>query len=169
MNLIRMSYSDYLQTDHWHAVRNAALERAGHACQVCNSKERLDVHHRTYQRIGHEQDADVVVLCHACHSRFHDKQPTPAPFFMDFSRPFQTQSDGPVSAPGNLETTIKRNTAVIQAKMDRIKHMLSEYRAANDSGEWSAAIQRKERELALLEKMQANQLALKARAATQEQ
>ena len=30
------------------------------------------VHHRTYDRLGHEEAADLVVLCGSCHDRFHD-------------------------------------------------------------------------------------------------
>lgn len=31
----------------------------------------LDVHHRTYERLGQEQEYDLTVLCHRCHSLFH--------------------------------------------------------------------------------------------------
>lgn len=65
------SYADYLQSDHWRQVRSLALERADYRCQICNSKFRLDAHHRTYERIGAEFPEDVTVLCHDCHGRHH--------------------------------------------------------------------------------------------------
>ncbi len=40
------------------------------ACQVCGSfgkGVRLEVHHKTYDRLGHEKDEDLVVCCDACH------------------------------------------------------------------------------------------------------
>lgn len=33
--------------------------------------ERLDIHHRTYTRLGHERPADFLVLCRRCHKRQH--------------------------------------------------------------------------------------------------
>lgn len=66
-----MPYARYLKTQHWQAVRQAALERAEHRCQVCNTDEKLHVHHRTYENRGAERDSDVIVLCKPCHERFH--------------------------------------------------------------------------------------------------
>lgn len=68
----RMPYRDYLKTEHWQEFRRFALKRAGYRCQLCNAKNcRLDVHHRTYERIGDENPNDVFVLCVPCHERFH--------------------------------------------------------------------------------------------------
>lgn len=70
----RESYRQtYLRSAHWAGVRQAALERAGHRCQVCNADHRLDVHHRTYERVGRESPMDVTVLCRPCHDLFHDQ------------------------------------------------------------------------------------------------
>lgn len=67
-----MPYPDYLQSAEWQAHRADKLERAGHRCQVCNAEDtQLDVHHRTYERLGQEQEYDLTVLCHRCHSLFH--------------------------------------------------------------------------------------------------
>jgi hypothetical protein len=62
----------YLRSGHWQNVRTLALERAEHRCQVCNAAKHLDVHHRTYERLGEERDADLTVLCRKCHDLFHD-------------------------------------------------------------------------------------------------
>jgi 5-methylcytosine-specific restriction endonuclease McrA len=61
----------YLRSDHWRETRAAALERAEHKCQVCAATKRLDVHHNTYERLGQERPADLVVLCRTCHDRHH--------------------------------------------------------------------------------------------------
>ena len=68
----QLPYSEYLKTEGWKVRRLKALDRAGHRCQVCNSAERPEVHHRTYERLGHERAADLVVLCRSCHKLFHD-------------------------------------------------------------------------------------------------
>lgn len=67
-------YVVYLQSDHWQTTRKAALARALHRCQVCNRDKNLDVHHRTYERVGREDAADLTVLCRDCHSLFHGER-----------------------------------------------------------------------------------------------
>ncbi len=66
-------YNDYLQSEGWQRVRGAALRRAEYRCQVCNAFGWLDVHHRTYERVGREELGDLVVLCRKCHALFHNK------------------------------------------------------------------------------------------------
>jgi 5-methylcytosine-specific restriction endonuclease McrA len=69
-----MPYDQYLQTAHWQATRQGALTRAKFACQICNAKERLHVHHRTYARRGEELPEDLTVLCADCHGLFHERR-----------------------------------------------------------------------------------------------
>lgn len=72
MTAKRVEYRDvYLRSAHWAGIRKQALKRAEHRCQVCNGTERLDVHHRTYERLGHERPGDLTVLCRRCHDLFH--------------------------------------------------------------------------------------------------
>jgi hypothetical protein len=76
--MTREEYRDvYLRSDHWRDTRLAALERAEHRCQVCNRDGTLDVHHRTYERIGEERPADLTVLCRSCHNLFHEHRGLP--------------------------------------------------------------------------------------------
>lgn len=58
----------------WQQRKAAALERAEYACQVCNSRNSLQVHHRTYERYGNERPADLTVLCAFCHVRFSKRR-----------------------------------------------------------------------------------------------
>lgn len=67
-----MNYDDYLRTEQWQRRRRAALRRAGNKCQVCGNVSRLQVHHNTYERLGHEAATDLVVLCAGCHRMYHD-------------------------------------------------------------------------------------------------
>lgn len=71
LHLRRMSYAEYLQTDHWQSIRAAALRRARWRCQLCNRATSLDVHHRTYERRGCELLSDVIALCRPCHATHH--------------------------------------------------------------------------------------------------
>lgn len=67
----REEYAEYRKGEHWQALRAQALERAEYRCQLCYAEAGLDVHHRTYARLGNERVADLTVLCRSCHSQFH--------------------------------------------------------------------------------------------------
>lgn len=76
----KMPYDQFLQTAYWFAVSHVAKARAGMRCQVCNSKDSISVHHRTYDNHGqeHRHMIDLTVLCMLCHGLFHghtDQQP----------------------------------------------------------------------------------------------
>jgi restriction endonuclease Mrr len=67
-----MQYRLYLRTPEWRRTRAAALVRAGNACSLdVSHTEGLEVHHRTYERLGEELVTDLTVLCHACHQLHH--------------------------------------------------------------------------------------------------
>lgn len=70
-NLKTIPYKDYLKTDHWKQLRKRILKQSGYKCQLCSSKENLNVHHNTYENRGCEKDEDLVVLCGDCHEKFH--------------------------------------------------------------------------------------------------
>lgn len=69
--LSKLSYAEYLQTPLWQQRRERSLALARHHCQRCGSRRRLQVHHRTYDRLGEEADEDLEVLCDACHRQEH--------------------------------------------------------------------------------------------------
>lgn len=64
-------YIKYLRSRRWMRIRKRAIERAEYRCQVCNGTEKLEVHHRTYENLGHEHAMDIIVLCDECHTLFH--------------------------------------------------------------------------------------------------
>lgn len=68
----QLEYREYLKSNHWKEVREAALERADYKCQLCSNKEYLNVHHNNYKNLGHEDPNDLVVLCRNCHRKFHN-------------------------------------------------------------------------------------------------
>ena len=69
------NYEEYLLTEHWKMARDSVLLFWDNRCMICNSEEKIHVHHRTYVRLGDEQMNDLVPLCEECHSLFHDKLP----------------------------------------------------------------------------------------------
>lgn len=67
----REQYAEYLKSPEWWERRTAAVKRAAGRCQLCNGASHLNVHHRTYERVGCERPEDLTVLCRQCHERFH--------------------------------------------------------------------------------------------------
>jgi hypothetical protein len=72
-HFVGLPYAEYLQTPHWQEVREAALMAADYRCQVCYSPDKVQVHHRTYDRRGRELPSDVTVLCDTCHGLYHNR------------------------------------------------------------------------------------------------
>jgi 5-methylcytosine-specific restriction endonuclease McrA len=68
-----MPYSEYLETPEWRVTRRHATKAAEDKCQRCGRlSRRLDVHHRTYERLGREDSmSDLEVLCRQCHQKEH--------------------------------------------------------------------------------------------------
>lgn len=60
---------DYMESAEWQLARAPVLKRAGGRCERCGRRARLDVHHKTYVRRGHELPTDLVALCRRCHER----------------------------------------------------------------------------------------------------
>jgi len=70
-----LPYQEYLKTDWWQHLRDEALDRAFHCCQLCNSDARLEVHHRTYEDLGTGgEKSHLIVLCKECHQAHHDRE-----------------------------------------------------------------------------------------------
>ena len=54
----------------WREIRLAALDRDGHACTICQSVDRLQVHHVNPYRYSKDHSlGNLVTLCRKCHSR----------------------------------------------------------------------------------------------------
>lgn len=71
--IVKMDYKDFLNTKYWKAIAEKVKRRAGDKCNVCNSTENLNVHHRTYEHHGYElyNLKDLVCLCKECHEKYH--------------------------------------------------------------------------------------------------
>lgn len=59
-------YNLYLRSYAWMQRRKGVIGRE-RVCQVCQSDERLEVHHVTYHRVGCETVKDLRLLCQRCH------------------------------------------------------------------------------------------------------
>ena len=66
------NYDQYLRSPRWKEVRQFFLTYWGYRCAICYGSENLEVHHRTYENLGHEAPTDCIVLCNDCHSLHHN-------------------------------------------------------------------------------------------------
>lgn len=84
MRLPKSQYRAYIQSEAWRQKRRdffasnlwrtyPAGKRAGKfVCYACGSDERLDIHHRSYARLGNERISnDLICVCRSCHNRIH--------------------------------------------------------------------------------------------------
>ena len=76
------SYKEYLQSQHWlvtkdyfysHSQRILMMRRSGGiCCEFCRTKGKVNLHHKTYERLGNERCTDLIILCDDCHQQIHD-------------------------------------------------------------------------------------------------
>jgi len=66
--LTKEEYYKYLNGAHW---ENTKKRFKKDKCEICGSRERLELHHLNYKHIGNETKEDVVTLCRYCHGASH--------------------------------------------------------------------------------------------------
>lgn len=66
----------FYASPYWHQHSAAVRREWNYSCAL-NARHPgpVEVHHRTYERVGHEAPLDCVPLCEECHERFHDRLP----------------------------------------------------------------------------------------------
>lgn len=70
------TYTIYLKTPGWKAMRLKVLKRDKYICQACLVNEAVQVHHvsyKLYNRIGSSAAFELVAICFPCHSMIHPR------------------------------------------------------------------------------------------------
>ena len=75
------AYSKLLGTEEWYIFRKHILDLHNHTCDWCGIKERLQIHHKKYQKLPNGKlinpweynPKDLMCLCDNCHKRYHNK------------------------------------------------------------------------------------------------
>lgn len=60
-------YIAHLKSDAWKRFAETVRAFWGYRCAMCHSDRPLDVHHRTYLRLGKELPTDCIAICRECH------------------------------------------------------------------------------------------------------
>ena len=76
------TYSSYIQSAAWQKVRERILARAKGKCEKCRQRPPAQVHHKTYDNLFNERDADLIALCVPCHQREHPDKIILSPSFV---------------------------------------------------------------------------------------
>ena len=72
MSGVTLKYAKYIQSHAWRRRRLRYLRTLKRRkCEACDTPAPLQVHHRTYERMGRELDADLNALCERCHELVH--------------------------------------------------------------------------------------------------
>ena len=82
--MYEMRYHDYIKSEAWQRKRRKffsskmwktypeGLKAGKFVCYCCGSDNRLDLHHRTYKRLGRERiSVDLICVCRNCHNNIH--------------------------------------------------------------------------------------------------
>lgn len=67
--LYPVDYRRYIGSAAWKRKAAKIRRRAEYRCERCGRFAPLDVHHKTYRRLGYEIPADLVALCKRCHGK----------------------------------------------------------------------------------------------------
>lgn len=83
MRISKFEYQAYLRSEAWQVVRRRffASKLWKGRCYACEQNVPVDLHHRSYARLGYEKLSDLVPLCRRCHKATHEllKQPSKKP------------------------------------------------------------------------------------------
>lgn len=66
-------FGTYYDSEQWVRTRTRILLRDDHLCQACHAPAEC-VHHIVYDRLGQENDLDLISLCNSCHDKIHKEQ-----------------------------------------------------------------------------------------------
>ena len=69
---VSQEYARYTRSIEWKTLRQHILTRDKFCCVRCGGSVCLEVHHKTYERFGHELMSDLETLCFDCHNIVHD-------------------------------------------------------------------------------------------------
>jgi hypothetical protein len=68
---VRLRYRQYIQSAVWKARSGKIKADVQGKCSRCGKAGTLHTHHKTYARLGHEKDGDLIALCAVCHAKEH--------------------------------------------------------------------------------------------------
>ena len=62
------AYRSYMASDAWRQKKVDIINKRGRICEHCGTAGHVELHHKTYDRLGNEADEDLELLCKNCHA-----------------------------------------------------------------------------------------------------
>lgn len=78
-----VDYQEYITSPRWRRLRNAYIVVYKSRCWCCTKQHHprlLNLHHLSYERLGHEADGDLELCCLKCHNDIHATHKLSHPF-----------------------------------------------------------------------------------------
>lgn len=125
------NYNQYLNSPHWKDVRRRYYQSKlyhGH-CECCFRQVPLQLHHKTYKRLGNENLNDFVTLCKECHTKSHDiigTRPN-ASLWTSHKRIRKQMQNQYVSTYPKPKKEVKRNPTKLERKIELGKTLIRRY------------------------------------------
>lgn len=69
--LTRWEYKNYLRGKHWKTFRKRMKREKKYECYICGTKHKLQLHHRSYSKLGEESKNQMLWVCQFHHSLIH--------------------------------------------------------------------------------------------------
>jgi 5-methylcytosine-specific restriction endonuclease McrA len=66
-------YHAHLDSHEWQVLRRKVFRRCNGICEGCGEQPATQVHHLSYDRMGHEMLFDLVGICEKCHKSIPNK------------------------------------------------------------------------------------------------
>jgi len=66
-------YKTYIKSRAWAKRKRQYYQNHPKRCVACRSKSRVGIHHLNYRNVWREKDEDLIVLCWACHAKYHQE------------------------------------------------------------------------------------------------
>lgn len=120
-----MDYKDQLLDKRWKDLSNKIKDRDGRKCVVCDSKRKLNVHHKKYTGMAWEApESDLITLCEECHSKIHCK------YVHATSAKAETKNVGEVVA--TMRSTDEYKRLMIEFRKRKIVRKIIKYKIKKD-------------------------------------
>lgn len=122
--MTKAEYESYLLTARWREL-SRAMRQAYKKCQRCEFPYELNVHHTTYERVGHEEPGDLIVLCRSCHAREHFLEDLDHPIVGELLRAFTGKNS-------NAQERIRKQQEETREKNRDREHEIKKNKAKED-------------------------------------
>jgi hypothetical protein len=70
----RVKYERHIRSSQWCNVKRDMIRLRGERCGHCGFRYELQLHHKTYERLGRELISDLELLCERCHKAADKKR-----------------------------------------------------------------------------------------------